>query len=402
MDKSIRPKAVIFSQGDEVITGSIVDTNAAVLADHCRTLGFDVVRHITVADELDELVTVLQEIDALADICLCTGGLGPTQDDLTVEAFAKAFSQDLVFDDEALRMMTEYFAKMNAEMAAVNRKQAFLPENASRIDNHWGTAPGFIGQGKVCRFYCMPGVPYEMNQMMQATVLADMQSHFEIDAPTLVTFRILGMGESSIQQVIDGVDIADDIRVSFRAGLPEIELKLLFPISYDGALIRHWVDEIDAVLGHCVFAIDGLGRSVKNIADCVDQLMAEKQMSLNLLETLSKGDISRQCNADWLIRSIIYPYPDDILLQYKTQQKTLNESLAIEIAQQEHTNTDAAISLVQLFDRTDDNKVTIYLAIAGEPYQRSMSQVIKGRGQRQQLIASATTFNFLRKYLLDL
>ncbi len=402
MGKLIRPKAVILSQGDEVITGAIVDTNAAVLADHCRTLGFDVVRHITVADDLDELIKVLREIDGLADICLCTGGLGPTQDDLTVEAFASAFSKELIFDDEALRMMTEYFVKMNAEMAAVNRKQAFLPESTIRIDNHWGTAPGFIGEGSTCRFYFMPGVPYEMNKMMQATVLADLQNHFEVEVPSLVTFRILGMGESSIQQLVDGIDIADDIRVSFRAGLPEIELKLLFPNSYDDALIQHWVDEIEAVLGHCVFAIDGLGHSVKNIADCVDQLMIEKQMSLNLLETLSKGDISRQCHADWLIRSIIYPYPDDVLLQYKAQQQTVSESLAIELAQQELVNTDASISLVQLFDRAEDNKVTVYLAVVNKQYQRSMSQVIKGRGQRQQLIASSTTFNFLRKYLLDL
>jgi len=402
MGKLKRPTAVIFSQGDEVITGAIVDSNAAVLADHCRTLGFDVIRHITVADDLNELIKVLHEIDALADICLCTGGLGPTQDDLTVEAFANAFSQELVFDDDALRMMTEYFAKMNAEMAAVNRKQAFLPEKATRIDNHWGTAPGFIGQGKACRFYFMPGVPYEMNKMMDATVLTDLQSHFKVDAPCLVTFRILGMGESSIQQLVDGIDIADEIRVSFRAGLPEIELKLLFPSSYNDDLIKHWVDEIEAVLGHCVFAIDGLGRSIKNIADCVDQLMVDKQMSLNLLETLSKGDMSRQCNADWLIRSTIYPYSADVLQQYKTQQATMSESLAIEIARQELANTDADISLVQLFDRADDSKVTVYLAVVSEQYQRSMNQIIKGRGQRQQLIASATTFNFLRKYLLDL
>ena len=402
MDKLIRPKAVIFSQGDEVITGSIVDTNAAALADHCRTLGFDVVRHITVADELDELVKVLQEIDLLADICLCTGGLGPTQDDLTVEAFAKAFSQELLFDDEALRMMTAYFAKMNAEMAAVNRKQAFLPEKAIRIDNHWGTAPGFIGEGNACRFYFMPGVPYEMHQMMQATVLPDLQDHFKIEAPSLVTFRILGMGESSIQQLVNGIDIADDIRVSFRAGLPEIELKLLFPSHYDEALIRHWVDELEAVLGSCVFAIDGLDHRVKNIADCVDQLMAEKQVSLTLLETLSQGDISRQCNAEWLLRSTVIPFHADILMQYNTPQQTLGDPLALAIAQQELANTDAAISLVQLFERNDDNQVVVYLALASAHYQRSMKQVIKGRGQRQQRIASSTTLNFLRKYLLDL
>lgn len=402
MDKLIRPKAVIFSQGDEVITGSIVDTNAAILADHCRTLGFDVVRHITVADELDELVNVLHEIDALADICLCTGGLGPTQDDLTVEAFSTAFSQPLIFDEQALQMMSDYFAKLNVEMAEVNRKQAFLPQSSTRIDNHWGTAPGFISQGERCRFYFMPGVPYEMNKMMQATVLNDLQEHFQVEAPRLITFRILGMGESSIQQLVDGIDIPPEIRISFRAGLPEIELKLLFPSNYEDARVRHWVDDIGAVLAGSAFAIDGLDRSVKNMADCVDQIMSEKQMSLNLLETLSQGGLSQQCQADWLIKTTIFPYPEDVLTEYKTHSSSMSEALALELAQQQHTQSDAAISLVQLYDRTDDNKVVLFVAIVGDAYTRAMSQTIKGRGQRQQAIASATTLNFLRKYLLDL
>ena len=182
MPNVAKPKAIIFSQGDEVITGALVDTNAAFLADHCRTLGFDIVRHITVADDMDDLVQVLQEIDGLADICLCTGGLGPTQDDLTTEAFGKAFQVELELDNEALVMMRDFFAKLKMPMAEVNIKQVMLPQNSTRIDNKWGTAPGFTATGRHCRFYFMPGVPYEMKQMVDAFVLVDLQRQFDINS----------------------------------------------------------------------------------------------------------------------------------------------------------------------------------------------------------------------------
>lgn len=280
------PKVVIFSQGDEVITGVTVDTNAAYLADHCHRLGFDVIRHITVADELDDLVQVLRDIDAQADICLSTGGLGPTQDDLTTEAFIQAFSVEQVFDQTALAMMENYFAKLQLNMPALNRKQAYLPANATRIDNHWGTAPGFIANGKRCRFYCMPGVPYEMKNMMDSIVLGELRTQFNVEKTTLVTLRTMGMGESAMQQEIDKLTLAKDIRISFRAGLSENELKLIFPYGYKQDKMREDVDAVKGVLSDRVFAIDGLGQSVESLPAYISQLMQSKGCTLNIIETI--------------------------------------------------------------------------------------------------------------------
>lgn len=402
MVNSITPKAIILSQGDEVITGALVDTNAAYLADHCRTLGFDIVRHMTVADDMTDLVQVLQEIDGLADVCLCTGGLGPTQDDLTTEAFSKAFDVDLVIDDVALKMMSDFFAKLNMTMAAVNHKQALLPKHSTRIDNHWGTAAGFMGLGQRCRFYFMPGVPFEMKQMMDAFVLADLRGQFNIEPSRLITFRSLGMGESDIQQAVNELNIGPDIRVSFRAGLPENELKLLFPNTYADRQIQHYIDEIETVMRGSVFAVDGFNQTVTGLADCVDQLMRQKKQSLTVIETISQGGLATQCHADWLVKSVVIPQRSGIMSRLDSQPLCIDESSAINIAQKEQAKHSADITLVQLFDTDDEARVNVYTAIIGAQYPLSSSKTVRGRPQRQQIVAAAMALNLLRKYLLGL
>ncbi|MEO1963568.1 MAG: molybdopterin-binding protein [Cycloclasticus sp.] len=400
MPEKNRPKVVIFSQGDEVITGATIDTNAAYLADHCRTLGFDIIRHITVADELDDLVQVLKDIDALADICLCTGGLGPTQDDLTTQAYSKAFNTPLVFDDIAMTMMRGFFDKLNIDMPEVNRKQALLPENSTRIDNLWGTAAGFIGETNRCRFYCMPGVPYEMKNMMQTTVLDDLRACFKVQKQRLITLRTMGMGESAIQQEVDKLSLSDDIRVSFRAGLPENELKLIFPSHYVDDAVQRCIKEVQGVLGGSVFAIDGFGKAVKNLPDCVHQLMIEKQQTLSVIETISQGGIARQCDVGWLQQSMVSPRVSAILSRFGIDNADITESLAVEIATKEHEQNDSNITLVQLHHNDGDDVIAV-VAVVSDTSHTSASKKLTGRLERKQINASAQALNLLRKHLIE-
>ncbi|HIL93321.1 MAG TPA: competence/damage-inducible protein A [Cycloclasticus sp.] len=395
-----RPKVVIFSQGDEVISGATIDTNAAYLADHCRTLGFNIVRHITVADELDDLVQVLKDIDALADICLCTGGLGPTQDDLTTEAYSNAFKAPLVFDETAMSMMQDYFGQLSVDMPEVNRKQALLPDGAIRIDNHWGTAAGFIGVAKRCRFYFMPGVPFEMKNMMQATVIDNLRACFKVEKPRLITLRTMGMGESAIQQEMDALSLADDIRVSFRAGLPENELKLIFPNHYSDADLKRCVEEVREVLGDSVYAIDGMGETVANLADCVHQLMRQYKQSLTVLESLSQGRIGQQCHVDWLQQSAVLPQTSAILSRVGMGSVDINESTVVDIALKEHAQNASSITLVQLCKNEGDDVIAVTAVVSDESC-KSASKKLTGRLQRQQIVASAQALNLLRKFLLE-
>ncbi|MBC8443806.1 MAG: competence/damage-inducible protein A, partial [Deltaproteobacteria bacterium] len=154
--------AELLSTGDEIRTGALIDANSAYIAERVEMSGIPVVRHTTVGDDLKELVTVLQEIGSRADIAVVTGGLGPTEDDLTAESAAEAAGVVRDLDSVALKMIEHFFEKFGRPMSTSNRKQAYLPRGAIRLDNRIGTAPGFLLKIGRCRFFFLPGVPIEM------------------------------------------------------------------------------------------------------------------------------------------------------------------------------------------------------------------------------------------------
>lgn len=385
-----QPKAVLFSQGDEVINGTIVDTNTAWLAAKCFEMGFDVIQHVTVPDDFSALVKTLEDIDNTADMCICTGGLGPTKDDLTAEAYATAFAKPLQFNAEALDEVQAFFTKLNVEMSEVNRKQAYLPTGTDKIRNEWGTAPGFVGQAKRCRFYFLPGVPYEMKNMLEHSVQADLQSNFSFSSPTLITLRVVGMGESDIQQKVDQVALPKEVRVGFRAGLAENELKLVFPHGFAEELLESYVQEVRRVLGDCVYAVDGLEGSAKTLVEHIGKLMQTKRLSLSLIETVSQGEMARQCDPSWLDQAVVLPN-----LSYK--QESI-EVFAKERLSQLLNETGSDVAILQLKEEQGEQQ-KVHSFLATEDGMSHNARQLFGRTERQQVVAASAAFNLLRKHL---
>ncbi len=149
----------ILSTGDEVLTGMIADTNAAFLADQMGSLGFEVLRHSTVGDDRAILEETFCALGARADVVLCTGGLGPTVDDLTTEVAASILGVGMKLDEPALAYMEGLWKARGRPMPENNRKQAMLPEPADVLTNPIGTAPGFSVKIGNAHFFFMPGVP---------------------------------------------------------------------------------------------------------------------------------------------------------------------------------------------------------------------------------------------------
>ena len=396
-----QPKAVIFSQGDEVISGTTVDTNAAYLAAICHDMGFEIIQHITVPDDMKVLIETLKNINETADMCLCTGGLGPTEDDLTTQAYADAFAVPLEYNEEAFQQMTAYFGKLNIDMPEVNRKQALLPKGTIKISNFWGTAPGFIGQANHCRFYFMPGVPYEMRNMMAATVVDDLQSHFEFNTPKLITLRIIGMGESAIQEYVNALNLATEIRISFRSGLPENELKLIFPYAFPEADMLACIERVKDTLGGVVYVVDGLQESVKSLPDYVDQLMSSKAETLCVLETFSQGEFAKQCQPAWLKQALIYPDTHAALSAFEVRaENSLNESTAEQIVDMLRSQSKASLVVLQLTEIDKDDNLILHTFLATKEGMEHKERQLSGRRERQQILAACAAFNILRKHLV--
>ncbi len=300
----MNPTLEIFSQGEEVVTGQTVDTNAAWLSTQAVNMGFTVTRHTAVGDKLDDLIALLREISVRADCCICSGGLGPTSDDLTAEAVAKAFDLPLQFDDIALAQIQHFFTLRNREMPESNRKQALFPQGAERIDNTWGTAPGFSLQAGRCWFAFVPGVPSEMRHLFEESIQATLARRFSLRPDILVTLKTVGIGESAIQERIRTVEIPAPVQLGFRAGPDEVQTKLLFPHDYPEADMTALVESVSEKLGDTVFAVEGLGQAGGDLVAVVDRLMRAGQHSLAVVETASQGLLAAKCiGLPWLLES---------------------------------------------------------------------------------------------------
>jgi nicotinamide-nucleotide amidase len=348
------PILEIFSQGDEIVTGQTVDTNAAWLSEQAVQLGFTVARHTAVGDKLGDLVGLLKEIAERADCCLCTGGLGPTSDDLSAEAVAKAFGLPLEFDEIAYRQIQAYFSNRQRSMPEINRKQALLPQGSIRLDNDWGTAPGFALQAGRCWFAFMPGVPSEMRNMFVERVRPRLDARFLLKPSRLVTIKTVGLGESDIQQMIENIEIPDAVQLGFRAGVDEVQTKLLFPPGYPEPEMMELTNKVAARLIRpvYVFGIDGLGEKVGSLAAVVDRLMCEAGITLAVVETASQGLLAAKClGCSWL-HSAIYEKSLSVLARRLGVNidglDTANTGSALATALWKHSRVD--IVLVQMYE----------------------------------------------------
>jgi len=221
--------AEILATGDEILDGALVDSNSAYIAQTLEEHGIAVKRHITVGDDMAILVTALQEIGSRAQVALVTGGLGPTQDDLSREAAARAAGVELVVDERALAEIEGFFNQRGRTMTESNRKQAYIPQGATCLYNPMGTAPGFAITVGQCRFFFMPGVPPEMHCMLDEQIIPQIMAlqgekrGFHLKG----VVSSFGLPESAVGERVAKVsDLFPEIKLGLRAKFPEIQVKL--------------------------------------------------------------------------------------------------------------------------------------------------------------------------------
>lgn len=229
--------AQILTVGDELLSGDTINSNLAFLGERCRGLGISVIRAVSVRDRVGEIVAALRDAAGWADLCLVSGGLGPTSDDLTAEAVAEACGVGLVRNEEAVATMVEMFARFGRPMPDINRKQADLPAGADMLANPIGTAPGFAAWlpdpadgGRRCLVACMPGVPREMKRMMVEQVEPRAGRAFALLAVHRRVYRAIGRGESAIAVDIEPIIAAARTRspglaalyLHYRAAAPQV------------------------------------------------------------------------------------------------------------------------------------------------------------------------------------
>ncbi len=287
------PRVQLLLTGNELMTGDIVDSNSAMIAEQLKELGLEVARKVTIADDLTLLVDEINQLAKQADILIINGGLGPTVDDLTAQALAKATEVKLTEHTQALAHVTSWCKKRGTKLNKPNLKQATLRQGCEIIANSKGSAVGFKVNHLNCDIYCTPGVPHELKTMLIEQIKPDMVKNIPNELITDVTrLQVFGLGESTLQKMVDEKlpDWPKDIELGFRAGMPLLEVKLSTNNQQGHKQKELWLQKISQLLGdHLIAKIDSTPLS---LAKHVLLKLAESNLKITTAESCTGGLIA--------------------------------------------------------------------------------------------------------------
>ncbi|MDH4058050.1 MAG: competence/damage-inducible protein A [Cyclobacteriaceae bacterium] len=326
--------AEILAIGDELLYGQTVDTNSHWISGELNKVGIKVIHRTTIRDNDQEILTAFAEAEKRADIILITGGLGPTNDDLTKPCLAKYFNCELVINEEALRDVTKFFSSRGKELTEINRQQAALPESCTMIRNIIGTAPGmwFEQKGKV--FVSMPGVPHEMKKMMREHIIPRLLQTFKASVIQHVMIKTAGIGESFLAERISDWEksLPEHIRLAYLPGMGELKLRLtgIGTSAEDlGAELNGCIEKLKPLAGQYIYSYND-----EPLEEVIGNSLRKKKLTLSIAESCTGGYLSHLItsipgSSDYFLGSII-PYSYEIKMdQLGVKPETLEKFGAV-------------------------------------------------------------------------
>lgn len=287
-------QAEIVSIGTELLLGEIVDSNAAYIARQLASIGLNLFFKTTVGDNAERIAYVLQQAMARSDVIITTGGLGPTVDDVTREGVARATGRELVTDSEALQQIEAIFARWGRPLAENNRRQALIPAGALVVRNPVGTAPAFIVEHAGHIIISLPGVPREMEYLMQNAVLPFLRERLQTGEVVIKSkvLRTCAIGESSIDEQIGDLETSTNPTVGLAAHAGQTDIRITakgHSHAEADRLIADMEARVRARVGQYIY---GVGK--ETLEEVVARLLAERGARVSLIENNTGGDIARR------------------------------------------------------------------------------------------------------------
>ncbi len=292
--------AEIITIGDEILIGQIVDTNSTFIAKELNKIGVSVYQITSVQDEREHILKALEEAKGRAQLVILTGGLGPTKDDITKHTLCEFFDDTLVQDVAVLAHVEHLFEKYitTSAISEINRNQALIPSKSEALHNAYGTAPGmWIRDGETV-FVSLPGVPFEMKNLIKNVVIPKVITEFErphIVHKTLVTY---GMGESTIANKIEAWEnnLPPFIKLAYLPNLGKVRLRLTAK-GPDRKLLADSVEEefkkLPSLIGDIIYGFE----DEETIQEVVAKLFTDKQLTLATAESCTGGKIAQYITA---------------------------------------------------------------------------------------------------------
>ena len=412
-------QAAILSIGDELTLGQTVDTNAAWLSARLAEHGVTTLYHLTVPDEVDAIVDAFRRAADDAELVLATGGLGPTDDDLTRQALARAMGAELELHERSLRRIEAMFRRRHRPMAERNKVQAMRPIGCETLDNPRGTAPGLTAKLGRATIHVMPGVPAEMTGMFDDHILPTLTDQ---TGQVILTAKLntIGTGESDIAQMLG--DLADRARnplvgTTASAGIVSVRIRSTFA---DEAEAKRQLDDtarrVTDCLGPLVF-----GRDDQTLAEAVGIELAARKQTLATAESCTGGLVGKMLtdvsgSSDYYLGGWVV-YANDAKQQLGVPAALIDENGAVSepVARSlaecalSRTGADYALSLTGIAGPTGGSRDkpvgTTWIALACREVNRidTAAHRIIFPGERPivRLRAAHTALNLLRLHLIN-
>lgn len=404
-------KCIIITIGDELLIGQTIDTNSAFIAQQLSALGISIHRRIAISDQSDEIKNAITESWLKADIIITTGGLGPTKDDITKKTLCDLFQVKLRRDAETYEHVKAFFEARNRPFLAVNEAQADVPENADVLFNARGTAPGMWieDEGKI--LISLPGVPYEMEHLIQTHVLHRLKEKFQI--PSLFYFHIqtAGLGESFLAQKIESIEreLPNDISLAYLPSPMAVNLRLSGN-AVNKDKIEIYGQRIAQILEENVY-----GYSTQSIEELVYLKLKERKHTITLVESCTGGYLSHLLTnikgssevylGGWNVYSDAFKHS-----QLGVSQSTLDQysSVSEECAKElllnalERTQANYAISVVGYLEKSESVAKPYAIICYGNIVKQNFKtlDLFYPRIKSKDAIAKAAFVGLYKEYIL--
>jgi len=413
-------KACIVAVGSEMLTPFRVDTNSLVITERLNQIGYDVRLKAVVADDVDELARVVDGALAWADVIILTGGLGPTEDDITRDAVARVLNLAMDVDEPIVDRIRERFARRGLTMPEINRRQGMVPHGAVVIENRNGTAPGlWLERGRTA-IVLLPGPPREMTPMLDAVIRDRLTPRTEGRGLFRRVLKITGRTESDVDAAAQPVyspwiSAAVPISTTILAALGQIELHLTAAASDHAAAnatLDAGVRELEAVLGSAVYSTDG-----RPLEAVVGAMLCERGMTIAVAESCSGGLLASRLtdvpgSSAYVERGVVCysnraktelaGVPESLIAAHGAVSEPVAEALATGIRARAQTNVGVGITGIAGPDGGSPEKPvgTVAIAVAVDDLIRVRTFQFLGGRDMVKFQSAQAAMNMLRLLLL--
>lgn len=304
-------KIGILTIGNELMNGRISDTNASFIAREANQQGWSVEAIMSVGDDFALIKNRLVYLLSMTDAVICSGGLGPTSDDITTEAIAKAFDLPLYTDENVLNFIKEIFTQFNLRWVDNNTKQAMFPQGAEVLPNARGTAPGFALTVNGKLIFVIPGVPAEAKLMVVNGVIPALRQHFPQDEKYIVkqTIRTFGLSEAAVDNQVKDIDFQSlGVSIGFYPVFPENHIVLIASSKNQDQARKNLQKAQDEVSAHVQDYIFAYGE--QTLEEVIAALLIERKLTIAVAESCTGGLITSRLtdvsgSSDYLERGLV-------------------------------------------------------------------------------------------------